>query len=184
MGFHTFDPERAPELEDATRYRWCSSEELLALLEPDPDATVADLGSGTGFFADDVAPFVGQLYGVDMQAEMHAFYREKGVPENVELLEAGVDDLPLADDALDAAFSVDTYHEFATEESLAELARVLRPGGRLVTVDWSATGDQRAGPPLAERFSLGEAVSHLAESGFTVTHAADRTETYVCVARR
>ena len=184
MGFHTFDPDRAADLEDVTRYRWCSQEELLTWLESHDEQVVADLGSGTGFYADDVARYVGSVYAVDLQAEMHEFYREKGVPENVELAQAPVDDLPLADDSLDAAFSVDTYHEYESKESLAELARVIRPGGRVVTVDWSATGDRVAGPPLEERYALGDAVSHFNDAGFTVTHAVDRHETYVCVARR
>ncbi|ELZ07256.1 class I SAM-dependent methyltransferase [Natrialba aegyptia] len=183
MGFHTYDPDRAAALEDESRYRWCSREELLALLEPHDGLTVADLGSGTGFYADDVAPFVDTLYAVDVQAEMHEFYREKGLPATVEPIHAPVDDLPLADDSLDAAFSVDTYHEFASEESLTELGRVLRPGGRVVTVDWSATGERAAGPPLSERYALGEAVTALREAGFAVTRATERPETYVCVAR-
>jgi ubiquinone/menaquinone biosynthesis C-methylase UbiE len=184
MGFHTFDIERAAELEDESRYRFCSREDLLSLLGPHEEMTVADLGSGTGFYADDVAPHVGTLYAVDMQEEMHEYYREKGLPENVETVTAPVDDISLADDALDAAFSVDTYHEYHNEESLAELARVVRPGGRVVTIDWSARGDRVAGPPLDERFALDDAVEQFADAGFTIENATDRAETYVCVARR
>ena len=184
MGFHTFDPDRAPKLEDESRYRWCSREELLGLVAPHPSMRVADLGSGTGFFADDVAPYVATVYAIDLQEAMHEFYREKGVPDNVELIDAPVDDLPLPDDGVDAAFSVDTYHEYASDESLEELHRVLRPGGRVITVDWSATGERVTGPPLTERFTLGETVSHFIEAGFTIESAADRLETYVCVARR
>jgi ubiquinone/menaquinone biosynthesis C-methylase UbiE len=184
MGFHTFDIERADELEDESRYRFCSREELLALLSPDERMTVADLGSGTGFFADDVAPHVGTLYAVDMQEPMHDQYREKGMPDNVEPVSAPVDELPLAEDTLDAAFSVDTYHEYHSEASLSELARVVRPGGRVITVDWSARGDCVAGPPLKERFALDDAVAQFSNAGFTVETAQERAETYVCVARR
>lgn len=184
MGFHTYDVARAPQLEDEGRYRFCSREDLLGLLGPHDGMTAADLGSGTGFFADDVAPHVGTLYAVDVQAEMHEFYREKGLPPNVETVTAPVDDLPLPDDALDAAYSVDTYHEYHSGASLAELARVVRPGGRVVTVDWSARGERVAGPPLDERFALPDAVAHFADAGFAIEVAAERAETYVCVARR
>ncbi|SEO82304.1 Methyltransferase domain-containing protein [Halogranum amylolyticum] len=184
MGFHTFDVDRAADLEDPSRYRFCSREELLSLLALDSSTVVADLGSGTGFYTDDVAPYVDTCYAVDVQSEMHDLYREKGLPENVETVTANVDDLPLDDGALDAAFSTMTYHEYASDESLAELHRVLRPGGRLVTVDWSADGEGEDGPPRAERFSLGDAVSTLGDAGFTVTHAETRRETFVCVARR
>jgi ubiquinone/menaquinone biosynthesis C-methylase UbiE len=184
MGFHTFDVDRADALDDPGRYRFCSREELLSLLDPAPTAVVADLGSGTGFYTDDVAPFVGTLYAVDVQSEMHDRYRERGVPDSVELVTAEVADLPFDDGALDAAFSTMTYHEFATDESLAELARVVAPGGRVVTVDWSARGDGTDGPPVDERYDLGHAVSAFADAGFVTTHAVERRETFVAVARR
>ncbi|QCJ48270.1 class I SAM-dependent methyltransferase [Haloprofundus sp. MHR1] len=181
MGFHTFDIDRADALEDASRYRHLSAEELLSALRPNPEMTVADLGSGTGFYTDDVAPHVGHLYAVDVQEAMHDLYGEKGLPESVETVVADVASLPFDDGALDAAFSTMTYHEFAGAESLAELARVLRPGGRVVTVDWSATGAGRAGPPRDERYSVGDAASAFEDAGFSVDRAESRTETFLCV---
>ncbi|QLG61819.1 class I SAM-dependent methyltransferase [Halorarum salinum] len=184
MGFHTYDVERADELEDPDRFRHCSAEELLAALAASADATVADLGSGTGFYTDVVAPRVDRCYAVDVQEEMHDLYREKGVPESVEFVAAEVADLPFEDDALDAAFSTMTYHEYAGDGSLAELARVVRPGGRVVTVDWTAEGSGADGPPTDERFALGEAVTAFEDAGFTVKRAETRVETFLLVARR
>jgi ubiquinone/menaquinone biosynthesis C-methylase UbiE len=184
MGFHTFDSEGADRLEDPTRYHWCSHEELLTLVAPHEEAEIADLGSGTGFYTDDVARHAGTVHAVDVQPEMHAYYEDKGLPENVRQVTAEVADLPFADDALDAAFSTMTYHEFAGEAAMAELARVLRPGGRLVTVDWSSTGNEVSGPPLDERHDLGHCVAAKTDAGFTVDHAVSRTETFVCRALR
>jgi len=184
MGFHTFDVDRAEALADPERYRWCSTEELLGLLAPHPDATVADLGSGIGFYTDPVAAAADTVYAVDVQAEMHDVYDDRGRPESVRPVTAEVADLPLADDALDAAFSTMTYHEFSGEAAMAELARVIRPGGRLVTVDWSASGPGDEGPPLDERHALAHAVGAKTAAGFTVDHAVSRTETFVCRARR
>jgi len=184
MGFHTFDPDRADRLEDSQRYRWCSTEELCSLLAPHEDAVVADLGSGTGFYTDAVAELAGLVYAVDVQPEMHERYEEKGIPENVRPVTASVDDLPFEEDALEAAFSTMTYHEFSGEAAMAELARVLRPGGRLVTVDWSNAGKGAGGPPRDERHDLGHAVSALTAAGFTVDYATERTETFVCRAQR
>ncbi|MFB6301621.1 MAG: class I SAM-dependent methyltransferase [Haloferacaceae archaeon] len=183
MGFHTFDPDRAAMLEEADRYRHCSRAELHALVAPHGEMVLADLGSGTGFYTDDIAPYVGQCYGVDVQSEMHDLYHEKGVPEAVDLVTASIADLPFADDALDCAFSTMTYHEFADDAAFDELSRVLRPGGRLVTVDWSAEGEGEAGPPRAERYDLGNAIRHHLDGGFTIERAETRPETFVCAAR-
>lgn len=180
MGFHTYDVDRADRLEDESRYEWCSAEELRSLIAPTPGDTVADLGSGTGFYTDDVAPRVGVVYALDVQPAMHAHYGEKGVPENVRRISAEVADLPLADDVLDAAFSTMTYHEYGSAAAMAELARTIRPGGRLVTVDWSRHGDRPDGPPLDQRYDLGHCVGAAEGAGFHTDCAVSRGETYVC----
>lgn len=182
MAFHTYPVERADDLEDESRYRYCSREELLGLLALDGDETVADLGSGTGFYTDDVAPYAATVYAVDVQAAMHDYYREKGVPDDVRLVTAAVADLPFADGEVDAAFSTMTYHEFATPEALAAVRRALAPGGRLATVDWSARGEGAAGPSVDERFDADEAATALADAGFEVRHARERVETFVALA--
>ncbi|SEH17912.1 Methyltransferase domain-containing protein [Natronorubrum sediminis] len=196
MGFHTFPVERADKLEDPSRYRFCSREELIEMLgleagtnadadaDADADLVVADLGSGTGFYSRDVAPFVDTLYGVDIQAEMHERHREEGVPETVELVTAGIDSLPFDDGELDGAFSTMTHHEYATAETMAELARVIRTDGRLVTVDWSATGTGDEGPSMDERFGPDEVSRQLEDAGFSVERVHDRPETFAIVAER
>lgn len=183
MGFHTYPVERADDLNDVSRYVSLSAEELLFALDPAPEMTVADLGSGTGFYTDDAAPYVDSLYAIDIQPAMHDLYRERGVPENVRLVTAGVDELPFGTDELDGAFSTMTYHEFATDEAITELARVLRPDGRLALADWTATGEGSRGPSLDERFSADETVEQLEAHGFTVERADDRRETFLVTAR-
>ncbi|WP_336338664.1 class I SAM-dependent methyltransferase [Haloarcula brevis] len=183
MGYHTFDAGRADKLEDAQqRYRFLSAEELRWALSVDGDATVADLGSGTGFYTDDVAPAVDHVYAVDIQEAMHDYYREKGAPDNVDLVTSSVDDLPLDTGSLDAAFSTMTYHEFASDRALREVARVLKPQGTLAIADWAASGSGSDGPPVDERFSSDEATAALSQHGFTVEFEAVRPETFLIVA--
>ena len=70
---------------------------------------------------------------------MHEYYREKGVPANVELVTTGIADLPFEDGSLDAAFSTMTYHEIASDDAVTEIRRVLEPMGHLAIAEWAAT---------------------------------------------
>lgn len=184
MGFHTFPVDRAEALEDVARYRFLSREELLARLDPEGDETVLDLGSGTGFYTDDVAPFVGRVVAIDVQRPMHSRYAEKGIPEGVEPVVGAIASLPLEDASIDAAFTTMTFHEFFDEVALREIDRVLRPNGRLVIVDWSRTGLGEAGPDPAERCSLEGASGLCRRVGLDVVHGEERPETFVLVAMK
>lgn len=182
MGFHTFDVEKAEKLEDPDRFRYCSAEEIRSLLSAAPHETVLDVGSGTGFYTEIVAEDAGSVLGLDLQPEMHDLYRDSDPAESVSLVTAGADALPFGVDSIDAAFSTMTYHEFATEDSLSELHRVLRPGGRLLTIDWDRNGPEAAGPPTEERYGLDEAVSAMEAAGFRTARAERRVETMVVLA--
>jgi ubiquinone/menaquinone biosynthesis C-methylase UbiE len=182
MGFHTYDPSRADNLEELGRLEYVSVDELLALF--DHEGVVADLGSGTGFYTDYVAPHADTVYAVDVQPEMHDYYREKGVPANVEFVTAEAGDLPLGNASLDGAFSTMTYHEFASDAALSELRRVLAPGARVGIADWSRAGEGEAGPPRSERYALADARQAFADAGFTVEHGSERRETFVLSASR
>ena len=182
MGFHTFDVERAEQLEDPARFRYCSAEELRAAVSAAEGETVLDVGSGTGFYTEIVAADAGAVIAFDLQTEMHELYRENDPDESVSFVTGGADSLPFDADSIDAAFSTMTYHEFATAASLSELHRVLRPGGRLVTIDWDGNGPEEAGPPNDERYGLGEAASAMDAAGFRIAAAERRVETMLILA--
>lgn len=175
--------ELIERLEDPRVYRYLSAEELRSFLDARPDWAVADLGSGTGVFADELAPVVGTLYAIDIREELHETYREKGLPPNVETLTADVADVPLADDALDAAVSVRTYHH-GVAEALDEVGRLLRPGGRLVVLDWSATGagERERGKDPDHYYDLATVQAELLDAGYRIRAARERRETFVVVA--
>lgn len=179
---HVFDPDAAEKLEDVIRYRYLSRDELVAALDADDDAAVVDLGSGTGFYTRDVAATVGSVKAVDMQPAMHDHFRSAGLPDNVDVVTADIGDLPFDDSTHDAAFSTMVFHEFASEETLREIGRVLRPGARLVIADWSREGDGERGPPLDGRYAPSEAVDLLEISGYNVTDWSGRQESFLVTA--
>jgi ArsR family transcriptional regulator len=101
------------------------------------DWTVGDLGCGTGQVSAAVAPFVERVIAVDASAAMlqAAKKRLQGV-ENVELRRGDLEALPIDDARLEAAtLMLVLHHVPEPERALAEVARVLKPGGRAVVVD-------------------------------------------------
>lgn len=177
--------DRIERLDDPSNYRYLSGEELRAFLDPGPDWTVVDLGSGTGFYTAELAPVAETVCAVDVLDEMHGIYREKGIPANVEPVTADMTDLPFTSGSLDGAVSTRTFHH-GVADALDELRRVLRPGGRFVVVDWSATGagEREHHRDDEEYFDLATVQSRLLANGFRIRHATERRETFVVVASR
>lgn len=108
---------------------------LLGLL--DDGWTVGDLGCGTGQLSASLAPFVRRVVAVDSSPAMLQAARARldGLP-NVEAREGELERLPIADGELDAAIVFLVLHYVAEpDQALAEAARALRPGGRLLVVD-------------------------------------------------
>jgi ubiquinone/menaquinone biosynthesis C-methylase UbiE len=107
-----------------------------------PDAKVADIGAGTGYFSLRIAPVVpdGRVYAVDIQPEMLAILRERterrGIT-NVLPVRGKPDDPMLPAGTIDAVLMVDAYHEFAFPfEMMRGIVRSLRSGGRVYLVEY------------------------------------------------
>jgi ubiquinone/menaquinone biosynthesis C-methylase UbiE len=103
----------------------------------DSEWTVGDLGCGTGQLTATLAPFVGRVVAVDASAAMLQAARKRlqGF-ENVELRRGDLEALPIDDARLDAAtLALVLHHLPEPGQALAEVARVLKPRGRLLIVD-------------------------------------------------
>jgi len=103
----------------------------------DPAWTVGDLGCGTGHVSAALAPFVARVIAVDASAPMlHAARARVRGLDNVELRRGDLEALPLDDRHLDAALlSLVLHYVSDPERALAEVVRVLQPGGRVMIVD-------------------------------------------------
>ena len=108
---------------------------LLGLL--DPDRVIGDLGCGSGTLSEALAPFVRRVVAVDDSEAMLGEARERlNRFDNVELRHGALESLPLEDASLDAATLVLVLHHLPDpDEAVREVARALRPGGRLLIVD-------------------------------------------------
>lgn len=108
---------------------------LVALL--DPSWVVADLGCGTGQASAALSPYVARIIAVDESGAMLSAARKRlGDLDNVELRAGRLEDLPIDDASVDVAVLSLVLH-FVVDPAavIAESARILRPGGRLLVVD-------------------------------------------------
>jgi ubiquinone/menaquinone biosynthesis C-methylase UbiE len=106
----------------------------------DPDRSVADVGTGTGVLAIELARLGLRVIAVDNSARMLEAARAKidaaGL-DNVELRRGEAAALPLADAEVDAALAHMVLHYLASpSEAIREMARIVAPGGTVVVVDF------------------------------------------------
>lgn len=121
---------------------------LLRELGLRPGMVVADIGAGTGYYARRIAPLVGagnsggMVVAVDVQPEMIQMLDDlakKANLPNIKPVLATVDNVNLPAASVDLAIMVDVYHELAFPyEVMESVVRALKPGGRVVYVEYRA----------------------------------------------
>jgi len=129
--------------ESESREVFALRQEIAKKLELAPGMAIADIGAGTGFFAELFAESVGvegRVYAVEVSPRFLDHLRQRARDRGfgqIEVVEGGERSARLEEASLDVAFLCDTYHHFEYPQAiLASLHRALRPGGRLVVVDF------------------------------------------------
>ncbi len=114
----------------------------LAWIEPlRDDMIVLDVACGAAHASEPVAPFVRHVVGVDITHALLTLAAPR-VPANVSLVEGNAEVLPLRDAVFDIVCCRSSLHHFADpRRAVAEMARVCKPGGRVVLFDLVAPSD-------------------------------------------
>lgn len=121
---------------------WIAREgDLQAAASESSPARLLDVASGTGALVERLlAPAFPPMHinGVDLSAQMLRQARRKyGAAPDVRFVKGAADALPFADVSFDAVVTVSSFHYFPRPDAaLREMRRVLRPGGRLLLMDW------------------------------------------------
>jgi len=185
--------DRAAEEYERTRPDYPDA--VLGVLPLGPEATVVDVGAGTGKLTRVLARHYARVLAVEPLDGMRAIL-EQVVPA-AESHAGSAENLPLADASVDGVFAAQAFHWFANDEAVAEFGRVLRPGGVFALV-WNEGDDARtdprpeayrayleelhapslaavrAGPPFEELFARGP-FGPVAEAAFPHDHVLDRS---------
>jgi SAM-dependent methyltransferase len=135
------------------------AEQVQSFVLPGGDERAIDVGCGAGALALALAPIVGEVVGVDRVPELLALARRRA-PGNAEFVEGDATSLPFEDASFDLAGTLRTLHHVHRPELVvAELARVARPGGRVLVIDQLAPIDPLDAYPI-DRFERARDPGH------------------------
>lgn len=158
-------------------------EKVIDLARLKPGESVLDVGCGTGTLAITAKRRVGstgKVYGIDASPEMIARASKKARKARVEVIFKNevVEALPFPDAHCDAVLSTLMLHHLprmTREQCVLEIRRVLKPGGRVLAVDFGGTGRKKKG--LLAHFhrhgyvKLPDIIAVLSEAGLKVVES-------------
>lgn len=157
--------------DDPKRDAWQKPHEVIQALKLKPDAVIADIGSGTGYFSARFANMVpkGRVYGLDTESDMVKYLAERAKREglkNITAVQAKPGNPQLPEKA-DVVVLVDVYHHVENREQyFRQLQSSLKPGGRLAIIDFRMSSPE--GPPISARIAPEQVKSELQRAGYAV----------------
>ncbi len=166
-----FDPKKRKKLNNPTRLQWIPPQIIAEAVGIQKKRNYLDVGAGTGFLSEkiveDVPSATVQCLDIEplMVEEMQNHLdQNRFFPLLIEK-----DILPLAKNSVDGAWSITVFHELGNPiPLLSELNRVLRPGGRLLIIDWEKREEAcEQGPPIEHRVQETEVIHALQQAGFS-----------------
>jgi len=157
--------------DDPKRDAWQKPHEVIQALALKPDAVIADIGSGTGYFSARFANMVpkGRVYGIDTEPDMVKYLAERAKREglkNITAVTGAPGDARLPEKA-DLIIMVDVFHHIADRARyLKKLQGSLKPGGRLAIIDFRM--DSPDGPPKSARITPDRVKTELKGAGYAL----------------
>ena len=157
--------------DDPKRDAWQKPHEVIQALALKPDAVIADIGSGTGYFSVRFAHMVpkGRVYGVDTEPDMVKHLAERAKREGLANVTAvaGAPDTPRLPEKADVIVLVDVYHHVGDRERyFRKLQDSLKVGGRVAIIDFRR--DSPVGPPKSARMLPEQVITEMKRAGYAL----------------
>ena len=187
---HRFEDAEAwaKHFDDPQRDAWQKPDAVIESLELPPDAIVADVGAGTGYFTVRLARAVpqGRVIATDVEPDMVRYIDERAEKEgltNVTAVKNAPGD-PGLPEPVDLVFLCDVVHHVADRPAFfSAAAGKLREGGRVVIVDFEPDAPEGTpGPPARHRLSVEALAGELQQAGLKLLRADRDTLPYQYIA--
>jgi SAM-dependent methyltransferase len=186
---HGFDGAEswAKVFDAGDRDSWQKPEIVLDAMGLGESSLVADVGAGTGYFSARLAKRVpkGRVFAVDVEPDMVRYLGERAKREgltNVVAVQGAPND-PNLPEPVDVVLVVDTLHHIdARDAYFVKLRDKLRPGGRIVIVDFLP--EATMGPPARHRLAVDEVVQTARKAGLELASQQTLPQQYVLVFSR
>lgn len=153
-------------------------DEVVAALELSPESRVADIGAGSGYFSRRIAAVAtrGVVFAVDIEPvlveHLRAAAARLGLP-NLKPVLAAVDDPGLEAGSVDRVLIVNTWHHIPGRvEYMRRLAAALRPGARVVIIDYHK-GELPVGPGDDHKLSAVEVQAEMGAASYRLQRSLD-----------
>ena len=164
--------EYAKVLEDPSRDEWQKPHDVVMALGLKPTDAVADIGAGTGYFARRFAMHAAKVYAVDIDEKLLAQVRSQA-PPNLETVLAAPDDPRLPERSVDLIFFCDVLHHIDNRSAYyPKLVKALKPGGRIVVVDFYKK-ERPVGPPPDMKLTDQDVIAEFQNAGFKLSKRLD-----------
>lgn len=180
---HKFNPINKNKLDNEWRRKNLPPVETLEKLGLKPDDSFADIGCGIGYFTIPAAKMIGSniAYALDTSAEMLAEVELRSTAagvKNIETVKTTELDLLIPDESACFGLMVNVIHEVVDKNQfMEETSRIIKPGGKLVIIDWEKETTEM-GPPVDHRIDSDEVKTMLKEIGFECQETINFAETF------
>ena len=166
----------ARHFDDPARDAWQRPHQVIQALALAPNAAVADIGAGTGYFAVRLAHMTpqGRVYAVDTEPDMVRYLAERAKREGLANLiaVAGTPRDPRLPEKVDRVLFVDVYHHIGDREPYFRALRErLKPGGEVAIIDFTRASP--IGPPVSARVTPEQVRDEMQRAGYALVRSPD-----------
>ncbi|MFO8001867.1 MAG: class I SAM-dependent methyltransferase [Marinilabilia sp.] len=166
-----FNPENMDHLNDPDRLERLAPGKVMDFIKMKAPEKIVDIGAGTAYITSALARLMpgAKIEAFDIEPLM-VEEMQRALPKSGNITPHLMEEnrLPLSDEYADLVWMINLYHEVRKPYLLLrEVKRVLKPGGKLLIIDWAKNPESTEdGPPLDHRIDEATITSHLIEADF------------------